>query len=201
MSNPISPAVGNGPDSPDPVGIGVGQSIKAARSELGISMRALAIRCGVGQPFLSEVERGLAMPSISTLYRIAEALDVAPSSLLPSSGSADVRVIRRDEGRRVASSERGGSAFGRVVFTNDSLGLEVYEYIADSSEDLQEWFEHAGHKVLHVIAGHLHVDFHQRDSVQLEPGDTLVHPGAVAHRWSIPQGGDVHLFLVVTRDT
>ena len=139
--------------------------------------------------------------SDSPREHLAEALDVAPSSLLPSYGSTDVRVIRRDEGRRVASSERGGSAVGRVVFTNDALGLEVYEYMTDSSEDLEEWFEHAGHKVLHLIAGRLDVEFHQHDTVRLEPGDTLVHPGTVAHRWSVPAASDVHLFLVVTRPT
>ena len=36
-------------------------------------MRALAARCGISQPFLSAVERGLSMPSIATLYRIANA--------------------------------------------------------------------------------------------------------------------------------
>ena len=73
----------------------------------------LAANCGVSQPFLSEVERGMSMPSIATLYRIAEALGVAPAKLLPASGPGDVHVVRADEGRRVPSSERADSAIGR----------------------------------------------------------------------------------------
>ena len=80
----------------------------AAREAAGISMRALAARCGLSQPFLSAVERGLSMPSIATLYRIAEALEVAPSTLLPDESHGDVQVIRAGEGPLVPSSERAG---------------------------------------------------------------------------------------------
>ena len=190
--------VAAGGESLDPLSLGVGQSIRTVRTDLGMSMRSLAMRCGVSQPFLSEVERGMSMPSIATLYRIAEALDVAPSTLLPASGSADIHVVRDGEGRRVASSERPDSAVGRVVFANEALGLEVYEYVTDRSEDLDVWFQHDGHKMLHLISGRLHVEFEHRDAVHLESGDTLVHPGSIAHRWTVEGTEPVRLLLVVT---
>ncbi len=183
----------------DPLSLGVGQSIKRVRSDAGMSMRALALRCGVSQPFISEVERGMSMPSIATLYRIAEALQVPPSTLLPSSGTADVHVVRQGDGRSVASSERANSAIGRVVFANEVLGLEVYEYVTDRSEDLDVWFQHDGHKVLHLIEGRLDVEFELRAAEYLRPGDTLIHPGSIAHRWTVRGDQPVRLFLVVTR--
>ena len=82
-------------------------------------MRALAARCGVSQPFLSAVERGLSMPSIATLYRLAEVLGTAPADLLPASATGDVSVVRAGEGRLVPSSDRPDSAIGRVVFSDD----------------------------------------------------------------------------------
>jgi transcriptional regulator with XRE-family HTH domain len=187
------------PASIDALGLGVGQSIRRVRSEAGISMRALALRCGVSQPFISEVERGMSMPSIATLYRIAEALQVPPSTLLPSSGTADVHVVRQGEGRSVASSERPNSAVGRVVFSNEVLGLEVYEYVTARADDLDVWFQHDGHKVLHLIEGRLDVEFEHRAPEHLGPGDTLIHPGSIAHRWTVRGDDVVRLFLVVTR--
>ena len=162
----------------DPLSLGVGTAIRAARLQAALSMRTLAGRCGVSQPFLSEVERGMAMPSIATLYRIADALGLAPAHLLPAPVD-DVLVVRASGGRAVASSERPGSAVGRLVLADDRRGLEVYEYVATDADDLDVWFEHAGEKVLHLIEGELEVQFERRPPVALAAGDVLVHPGAI----------------------
>lgn len=186
------------PDQLDPVGLGVGRAIRQARQHADISMRALALRCGVSQPFLSEVERGISMPSIATLYRVADALGVAPSTLLPTSGPGDVHVVRADEGRRVASSERPNSARGRVVYADESRGIEVYEYRTDRTEDLDVWFRHDGDKVLHLVEGHLRIEFEHRPTERLGPGDTVIHAGAIAHKWVVEGDEPVRLFLVIT---
>ena len=182
----------------DPLSVGLGRSIRNARLQMQMSMRTLATRCGVSQPFLSEVERGMSMPSIATLYRIADALGIGPSKLLPASGPDDVHIVRADEGRRVPSSERENSAIGRLIHADDEQGLEVYEYITDRSEDLDVWFEHPGTKVLYVVSGRMAVEFDRRPTVHLGAGDCLVHPGDVAHRWVV-EGDDVlRLLLVIT---
>ena len=182
----------------DPLSVGLGRSIRNARLQMQMSMRTLATRCGVSQPFLSEVERGMSMPSIATLYRIADALGIGPSKLLPASGPGDVHVVRSDEGRRVPSSERENSAIGRLIHADDEQGLEVYEYITDRSEDLDVWFEHPGNKVLYVVAGRMSIEFDRRPTVSLGAGDCLVHPGDVAHRWAVDGDELLRLFLVIT---
>lgn len=182
----------------DPLSVGLGRSIRNARLQMQMSMRTLATRCGVSQPFLSEVERGMSMPSIATLYRIADALGIGPSKLLPASGPGDVHVVRADEGRRVPSSERENSAIGRLIHADDEQGLEVYEYVTDRTEDLDVWFEHPGNKVLYVVAGQMSIEFDRRPTVFLSAGDCLVHPGDVAHRWAVDGDDVLRLFLVIT---
>jgi transcriptional regulator with XRE-family HTH domain len=193
-------AVPAGEPSVDPISLGLGRAIRATRQAADMSMRTLAANCGVSQPFLSEVERGMSMPSIATLYRIAEALGVAPSKLLPVSGPGDVHVVRADEGRRVPSSERADSAIGRLVFSDDEQGIEVYEYLTDRGEDLDVWFRHEGEKVLYLVAGHLQVELEHRPTVLLGPGDCLIHPGNIAHRWRVEGDEPVRLFLVIVRN-
>jgi transcriptional regulator with XRE-family HTH domain len=184
----------------DPLGRELGRAIRQARQDAGISMRTLGARSGLSQPFLSAVERGLSMPSIATLYRIAEALDVSPSTLLPVSASGDIQVVRADEGRLVASSERAGSAVGRLVFSDDHQGLEVFEYRVDATADLDVWYAHDGRKVLHLVDGHLTVEFEGHPPARLGPGDCLVHAGRIPHRWQVTSPGAVRLFLVIVRD-
>lgn len=186
------------PNALDPVSVGLGRAIRAARQRGEMSMRTLATSCGVSQPFLSEVERGRAMPSIATLYRIADSLGLTPAQLLPSASSDDVQVVRADDGRMVASSENAGSAIGRLVLADERRGLEIYEYVATPADDLDVWFQHRGDKVLYVVDGAVRVEFEHRPAVELGPGDCIVHTGDIAHRWVLGTSS-VHLFLVIVR--
>jgi transcriptional regulator with XRE-family HTH domain len=190
--------VTNGAAGLDSLSLDLGTAIRAARNRSGVSMRTLATRCGVSQPFLSEVERGMATPSIATLYRIADSLGLSPAQLLPTASGDDVQVIRAADGRRVASSEHAASAIGRLVLADDRRGLEIYEYTASADDDLDVWFQHAGTKVLYVIEGRLTVEFDHRPSVLVGEGDCLVHAGELAHRWHV-ETPPVHLFLVIVR--
>lgn len=164
-----------------------------------MSMRALAAACGLSQPFLSAVERGLSTPSIATLYRLADVLGTAPAELLPAPAGGDISVVRASDGRFVPSSDRPNSAIGRVVFSDSFRHLEVYEYVAAPEDDLDVWFEHPGDSVLHLIEGALRLEFESRPDQQLEAGDCIVYPGTIAHRWNVVGDVPVRLFLVIVR--
>jgi transcriptional regulator with XRE-family HTH domain len=183
----------------DPLRAAVGVAIRRARHASGLSMRDFANRCGLSQPFVSAVERGLSTPSIATLYRMADVLDTEPSTLLPTRPSGGVEVIRASDGELVPSSDRPGSAVGRVLLADPQRHLEIYEYRVGPGEDLDVWYEHPGDVVLHVIAGALTVELSGLPTVNLAAGDCLVHPGPIPHRWSVVGDADVHLFLVITR--
>ena len=183
----------------DPIRAAVGVSIRRARQASGMSMRDFASRCGLSQPFVSAVERGMSTPSIATLYRMADVLGMAPSNLLPSHPTNDVDVIRADDGQLVPSSDRPGSAMGRVLLADPSRRLEIYEYVIDADDDLDVWYDHPGDVVLHLIEGRLRVELTGRPTVDLDPGDCLVHPGDVPHRWSMVGADPVRLFLVIIR--
>jgi len=184
---------------PEVVRLAVGAAIRKARADAGMSMRALSLACGVSQPFLSAVERGLSTPSIYTLYRIAEVLNTTPAALLPVHDPDDITVVRAGEGRLVPSSDRPNSAIGRVVFSDPERHLEIYEYVVSPEQDLDVWFEHPGDGVLHLIEGTLRVEFEARPAITLHAGDCMVHPGKIAHRWAVEEDAPVRLFFVVVR--
>ncbi len=56
--------------------VDVGQRLRILREERSISMRALARRSGLSANALSMIERGLTSPSVSTLNKLATALEV-----------------------------------------------------------------------------------------------------------------------------
>ena len=61
----------------------VGQRVKELRAQKSLTLEELAERSGCTPGFLSQVERNKAVPSISMLYAIAEALDTRVSDFFP----------------------------------------------------------------------------------------------------------------------
>ena len=59
-----------------------GQVVREARSKQGWSQERLAEVADLNRSFLGEIERGLATPSLSTLDKLAAALQIAPSVLI-----------------------------------------------------------------------------------------------------------------------
>jgi transcriptional regulator with XRE-family HTH domain len=71
--------------TPNPLALAIGQRIKQLRLEQGLTAEKLAYESDVGSKgFLSDIESGLALPSLSTLERIAQRLEVPLFELLIS---------------------------------------------------------------------------------------------------------------------
>src|SRR5271155_5212945 len=59
----------------------IGSFIKAQREAAQVSVRQLAEKAGVSNPYLSQIERGLRKPSAEVLNQIAKALRVSAEDL------------------------------------------------------------------------------------------------------------------------
>lgn len=68
----------------------VGARLRSLRSERGLSLGALAADAGIGKGSLSEIERGVRSPNLSTLYALANALDLPLAWLLDEQPGAEV---------------------------------------------------------------------------------------------------------------
>jgi transcriptional regulator with XRE-family HTH domain len=60
----------------------VGKNLRAARKKLGLSQVEVSQRSGVEQGEVSRIERGIRDPQVSTLKKLAAAVEVPPGRLL-----------------------------------------------------------------------------------------------------------------------
>src|SRR5688572_23194884 len=67
----------------------VGAYIRDQRRKAQLSLRKLAERSGVSNPYLSQIERGLRQPSAKILKGIASALQVSAETLYTQAGILD----------------------------------------------------------------------------------------------------------------
>ncbi len=61
---------------PDTLALAIGQRIQVLRRELGLTLEKLAYESGQSKGYLSDIEHGLARPSVATLKKIADHLGV-----------------------------------------------------------------------------------------------------------------------------
>ena len=78
-----------------PSGFGpLGEFIRSQRELMSLSMRQLAERAKVSNPYLSQIERGVYTPSAQVLKGIASALDISAETLYQQAGLLDKTVER-----------------------------------------------------------------------------------------------------------
>ncbi|MET0197809.1 XRE family transcriptional regulator [Rhodococcus sp. RS1C4] len=69
----------------------IGSYIRSQREAAQVSMRQLASRAGVSNPYLSQIERGLRKPSAEVLTQIAKGLRVSSEALYVRAGFLEER--------------------------------------------------------------------------------------------------------------
>jgi transcriptional regulator with XRE-family HTH domain len=154
--------------------------VRALRHERGLTLKGLGRRAGLSHPFLSQLERGLARPSVSSVERIANALDVSVGTLWSAPRDEAVRVVRADEGR-VAAHPDADAPGGVRSLSGNGEPLRVREWFGGG----RQWPEQAetttGPVVLYVVRGALELDLDGTVHALAE-GDALMFDGTVRHR-------------------
>lgn len=160
------------------------ETLRGLREARRISLRELARRSGISVNALSQIERGLSSPSVSTLYRLVDALGVPITAVFGATPRREQIVYRRaeDRSRLPLPAGRweglGGEDFaGRVqpfVLTLDPGG--------DSGPDAML---HTGHEFVLCLAGQLEYQVEGRP-FSLRPGDSLLFAARQRHTWRNP---------------
>lgn len=59
-----------------------GKRVCELRNQTGISQEAFAFKCGINRTYMGEIERGEVNPSLSTIIKIANGLEITKKQLL-----------------------------------------------------------------------------------------------------------------------
>src|ERR1051326_290950 len=147
----------------------LGRRIRSARTRRGLSAAELANLAGVSKSLVSQIERGIAAPSIDTVRRLASALELPVFSLFmeePDNGM----IVRHGERRIVRYP---GSGATREILSPTLGGRMVLVWVTfPPGEDGREPVRHVGEESVVVIRGTLEVHLGE-ERVLLEIGDSM----------------------------
>lgn len=173
----------------------LGAHVRRLRHARGLTLVQLAERIDLSHPFLSQLERGLAQPSLGSLRRLALALETSPIEIIaaadePDVGADAVEVHRIGESSLVASF---GSGSARML-AHGRRALHPLEVSGDDAEP-RDTFVHGEDEFLYVVEGRVRVELGGREQL-LHPGDSAYYAGGVSHRWWSADGSAYRLLVV-----
>jgi len=163
----------------------IGQRIRALRAQRNVTLDQLAVDVKLTKGQLSKIENGKVSSPVSTLTRIAVALDVEPGYFFQSQQPAPRASLVRHHERRVIvgrASKMGHTYQALAHGLTFKKDFESYLMRIDEKNVKleQNIFKHPGHELLYMLKGAM--DYrHAEEVYHLEPGDSLFFDGILEH--------------------
>ena len=171
-ANPV-PLAPPPPQPPIASGV-VGARIRERRRACGLSLAALAARTNLTPSFLSLIERDRNSPSLESLRRIAEALEVPLFYFTESQGENPV-VVRHDQ--RIHITFPPGNLTCELLVPDLRHRMEMFlAHAKPSAGNIARAPKHDSEECLYLMAGRLRVRLDGTDHV-LEAGDSIYFHG------------------------
>ncbi|MGO1949260.1 MAG: helix-turn-helix domain-containing protein [Mycobacteriaceae bacterium] len=168
--------------------VGLGNRVRSLRTSRGMSVAGLAERAGLSKAMLSKIENAQTSCSLTSVARLAEALD-APVSTLFTDAQVERPAAYTPAGTGTRINGRGtrhnhiyellGSFRGHGDTTSGPHLEPVLVTLHDRSETHPR-FQHPGTELLYMLEGDM-LYRHQDTDFRMRPGDALLLDGEAVH--------------------
>ncbi|WP_051591564.1 helix-turn-helix domain-containing protein [Cupriavidus sp. SK-4] len=179
----------------------IAERLAALRKLNGLTLEELAQRASLTKSYLSKLERGLSSPTIGTVLKLAEALDVTVDQLIakPQRANEILLVKAADRVPFSPSAERQGYTYEAIATERVDKAMQPFVMVPPFTlaQD-QPMASHAGEELIFVVAGEMEVLFDDR-TVRMKAGDSLYFNASIPHR-SRSIGKTLAQALVVVSD-
>jgi len=166
------------------ISVNISERLKALREERDLSIRGLGRLSGLSANALSVIERGLSSPSVSTLYKIANALEIPVTAFFEETPPKGNVVF-------IKSPERNRIPLHRGLW--EGLGGERYEGLIEpfmitleaGTSSGRFHMTHSGHEFVFCLRGELEYVIEDQ-TYRMESGDALLFSASLEHKWRNP---------------
>jgi transcriptional regulator with XRE-family HTH domain len=157
----------------------LGKRLRALRDDQGLTLAQLGQQVALSASYLSQVERGVTMPSLPRLTAIAAALDVEVRYFFEDDVSSP-RVVKLNQGKRLRSTAN------TIVelLSADLLDKKIqpYRLACQPGAARDQLPTHPGEEFFFVLKGQLTVTVGEEPFV-LEAGDSIHYQAFQPHSW------------------
>jgi transcriptional regulator with XRE-family HTH domain len=187
----------------------LGNKIKALRIKQQMTLEQLAQKSGLSTGVLSQAERDISTPTVTTLQKISKAFGITLSSLfsdngLPNDGgllngrdnqnSEFVAVVRKKQRKKILMP---WGATMEMLCPDLQHKIEFFYLVYPPGTKVGEIYSHEGEECGHILEGTFKGVVGDKEIV-LEAGDSVYYDSSIPHRWEAIGDKEVRAIWVIT---
>jgi len=158
----------------------LGARVREQRENRKLSVRKLAAKAKISPSLLSQIENDKLDPSLSSLRKIALALDLPLFYFVLENSSNGARLVKENERRRVVFP--GDGLEYQIIHSDLQRKMGIHIGILQSRGATSDVpLAHAGEECLIILEGRLSVEM-GNEIIALEPGNSLYFDSSIPHR-------------------
>lgn len=174
----------------------LGQRLQSLRRDQGLTLELLAADSGLSAGYLSQIENGQAVPSLTALGVISAELGVDIATFFPDDRHAATRVVRAAERRAFRFEAQSGEEYAVLAQqVLDSAFSAVYARHLPGGGALP--FRHLGEEFGLVLAGRLRLTI-DGETREIGPGDWVHYSSQHGHSAEVVSEEPVEALWLLT---
>lgn len=160
-----------------------GHRIREIRERRQMTLRDTAAQASISDSLLSQIERDQVSPSIDTLLRILDVLEIDMEYLFRDyKRPGRVQIVRRAERRLVTSGPARYELLSRLEDQDPEHGLEAYLLELPPGEERGSTeYGHIGQEMGVILEGRAEFCYGSETFI-LEAGDSITYQSTMPHR-------------------
>jgi len=160
----------------------IGERIKKLRLSKKMTLESLAKPTGFTTGYISRIENSENAPPISTLSKIAQALEVDISFLLYEDKTDNARnmIITKKDAPKELSDRRASYGYRYEALASKKIGKNMEPYILYPDFEYSTFFHHEGEEFFYVLEGKIEFVYGDERYI-LEAGDSIYFDAHIPH--------------------
>lgn len=176
----------------------IGKKLKTTRLKNDMTIQELAERSKVSSNMISRIERGLTIPSVEILMKLADAFGMSINYFVEEAEKGSTVVhTRKGEGEPIFFFEDKHQITSLTQGIRDPSFAVFYDTLEEGCSSGEGGMVHTGEEFALILQGRL--EFVIEDSrYLLEEGDSLTFKASLPHRWANLHNGQTVVMWVVS---
>jgi XRE family transcriptional regulator, regulator of sulfur utilization len=176
----------------------LGTEIQKKRKSAALTLRALAAKIGVTSSFLSQIEKGKALPSLPTLKKLADALETTVSVLVAEEGKVKRSPVLRHTERKAVEDPLTDPATQVLTPPENWKMMEPMLFTFKKRTPASSIrYRHVGDEFAVVLKGSLRVILKEEEYL-LERGDSIYFSSGIPHVFLNAIDGETEVLSINT---
>jgi transcriptional regulator with XRE-family HTH domain len=171
----------------------IGEKVKALRLVNRMTLSELSEKSGVSKSLLSQIERNISVPTVTTLQKIANAFRIPISSMFSENNdvtqpaaahrsdmnSGGLMVARKGNRKKLIMP---WGAWQEMLCPDLRHKIEFIYLHYPVGTKVEEFYTHDGEECGIVLEGRFRAVIGDQEII-LEPGDSIFYDSSIPHRW------------------